>query len=247
METPRQLRRSATSRVIGGVCGGLAEYFGIDPTIVRIIWIALTILSIGFGGAILYVLAWIVMPAPDSMGKQAGGSEPAVKSLVGFVLIGVGIVLLMAMTLPWTCIIPFSHCFPWFWHMPALIFRFILPLALVVLGIVFLIVGLSNRSQADSIEGGSMSASGEASETGNVEGTKPPVRRLYRSFHNKKIAGICGGLGDYFNIDPTIIRILWLLLLIFYGTGFILYLILWIVVPQESVSITSSTSSPNTP
>jgi phage shock protein PspC (stress-responsive transcriptional regulator) len=47
------------------------------------------------------------------------------------------------------------------------------------------------------------------------------------------IAGVCGGLGKYFSVDATIVRLVFLLLLIFGGAGFLLYLILWIVVPDE--------------
>ena len=47
------------------------------------------------------------------------------------------------------------------------------------------------------------------------------------------IAGICGGLGKYFSVDPVIVRLVFLLLLFLGGSGFLLYLILWIIVPEE--------------
>lgn len=56
----RQLYRSANQRMIAGVCGGFAEYFGIDVTIVRLIWTGLVLL--GFSGIILYIIAWIIVP-----------------------------------------------------------------------------------------------------------------------------------------------------------------------------------------
>lgn len=58
-------------------------------------------------------------------------------------------------------------------------------------------------------------------------------QRLYRSSTDRMIAGVCGGLGKYFSVDPTIVRLVFLLLLILGGSGFLLYLILWIVVPDE--------------
>lgn len=59
-------------------------------------------------------------------------------------------------------------------------------------------------------------------------------RKLYLSDKDRKIAGVCGGLADYFGIDSTIIRILWALaVLVSYGTGFILYLVFWLIVPRE--------------
>jgi len=57
-------------------------------------------------------------------------------------------------------------------------------------------------------------------------------KRLLRSLTDRKIAGICGGLGDYFNIDPTVIRVLFLFLMLFGGGGIVLYIILWIIVPE---------------
>ena len=57
--------------------------------------------------------------------------------------------------------------------------------------------------------------------------------RLNRSRSDRMIAGVCGGLGKYFSVDATIVRLVFLLLLIFGGAGFLLYLILWIVVPDE--------------
>lgn len=59
-------------------------------------------------------------------------------------------------------------------------------------------------------------------------------RKLYLSDKDRKIAGICGGLAEYFGIDSTIVRILWALaVLVSYGTGFILYLVFWLIVPRE--------------
>lgn len=59
-ETPRQLRRSRTDRSIAGICGGIAEFFGIDPTVVRLV----TLLLILFGGLSIwiYVILWLVIP-----------------------------------------------------------------------------------------------------------------------------------------------------------------------------------------
>ena len=58
------------------------------------------------------------------------------------------------------------------------------------------------------------------------------VKRLYRARGNRIIAGVCGGIGNYFNIDATLIRLIWLLF-IFLGGGIIAYLIAWVVIPLE--------------
>lgn len=56
----RKLHRSANSRMLGGVCGGIAETYNLDPTLVRVIFVALTLL--GFSGILLYIICWIVIP-----------------------------------------------------------------------------------------------------------------------------------------------------------------------------------------
>ncbi len=59
----RRLMLSSTDSKIAGVCGGLAEYFDVDPTLIRIIWVALTVIPGALvGGVLAYVLAWIVFP-----------------------------------------------------------------------------------------------------------------------------------------------------------------------------------------
>jgi phage shock protein PspC (stress-responsive transcriptional regulator) len=58
-----------------------------------------------------------------------------------------------------------------------------------------------------------------------------PPKRLMRSSRDKKIGGVCAGLADYFDLDPTIVRIVWLLAIFFAGTGLLVYLILWIALP----------------
>ena len=57
--------------------------------------------------------------------------------------------------------------------------------------------------------------------------------RLYRSQTDKVIGGVAGGLGDYLNIDPVIVRILFVLLAVFGGSGVLVYIILWIVIPER--------------
>lgn len=57
---------------------------------------------------------------------------------------------------------------------------------------------------------------------------------LFRSKENNVIGGVAGGVGEYFDIDPTIIRILFILLTVFGGGGLFIYLILWLVIPSGS-------------
>ena len=59
------------------------------------------------------------------------------------------------------------------------------------------------------------------------------VKRLYRSQNNRMIAGVAGGLGEFLGIDPTLIRLIFAMSIIFMGTGVLLYLVMWLIVPEE--------------
>ena len=58
------------------------------------------------------------------------------------------------------------------------------------------------------------------------------MERLYRNKKDSKIAGVCTGIGDYFEIDPVIVRLLFILRLVMGGSGLIVYVIAWIIVPM---------------
>jgi phage shock protein C len=66
------LRRSRTNRQIAGVVGGLAEYFRVDPTLLRVIYVVVSIISAAFPGLLVYVLLWLLIPeAEDLAGPDA--------------------------------------------------------------------------------------------------------------------------------------------------------------------------------
>lgn len=58
-------------------------------------------------------------------------------------------------------------------------------------------------------------------------------KRLYKSNENKMLCGVCGGIGEYFDIDPTLIRLAWMLLGIIGGSGIIAYIIAAIIIPRR--------------
>ncbi len=72
------------------------------------------------------------------------------------------------------------------------------------------------------------------------------TKKLYRSRTNKMIAGVCGGLGEYFDFDPLIFRILFLILIFGGGFGFLIYIILAIIIPNEPINKETNTT-PNDP
>lgn len=61
MSRTKRLYRSGRDRILGGVCGGLGDYFDVDPVLVRLIWLVLTLLSLGVGIP-AYLIAWIMIP-----------------------------------------------------------------------------------------------------------------------------------------------------------------------------------------
>jgi phage shock protein C len=58
-------------------------------------------------------------------------------------------------------------------------------------------------------------------------------KRLHRSRTEKMIAGVCGGFAEYFDVDPTLVRVVWVLITLLAGVGILLYLILWVIMPLD--------------
>ena len=141
----RRLTRSRNGK-IAGVCEGIADYLGVDPTFVRLLWVILSVMpGIFIGGVIAYLLAWLVMPE----------GPPAAAPI-----------------------------------------------------------------QARA--------------------------RIYRSTTDRKVGGVCGGLAEYFGVDATPIRLLWVILSVLPGCvvgGFLVYVVAWIVIPKAPIPALTTDSS----
>ncbi len=144
----RRLARSRAGK-IAGVCEGIADYVGVDPTFIRLLWVILSVMpGILIGGVIAYLLAWLVMP-----------EGPAVAAPV------------------------------------------------------------------------------------------QPRSKIYRSTGDRKVGGVCGGLAEYFGVDATPIRLLWLILSVLPGAivgGLVVYVVAWIVIPKAPMPALSATTGPLT-
>ena len=68
---------------------------------------------------------------------------------------------------------------------------------------------------------------------GKRVGTVAARRKLMRSRTDRKVAGVCAGFAEYFDLDVTVVRVVWLIVAIFGGGGFLAYGIAWIVMPEE--------------
>ena len=216
----KRLYKSRAERMIDGVCGGISEYFTLDVTLVRVAWVLLTLL--GGSGILLYIAAMILMPTnPSPIPAPASGNRTGASNskFWGILLVAVGGLWLMS-----NLGFPFWH--RWWW----LGWDTALPLLLILAGVAFLFGGRNYLSAP---------APGTAPDAGPIgpqAATPEPAvpHRLYRSRTERKLMGVCGGVGSYVHTDPTIIRILFIIAL-FASFGFIvlLYIIMAIVVPEE--------------
>ncbi len=61
-------------------------------------------------------------------------------------------------------------------------------------------------------------------------------KRLYRSRTDRMIAGVCGGMAEYLGTDPVLVRVLWVIVALTFGTGLLAYVLFWLLVPEEPVT-----------
>lgn len=95
----KKLYRSTSDKIIGGVCGGVAQYIELDPTIVRIIWAILVFL---YGvGLFAYIVMWIIVPEGDNYGGGSHTDPEERRRLIGGILIGVGGLLFLGRFFSW--------------------------------------------------------------------------------------------------------------------------------------------------
>jgi phage shock protein C len=152
------------------------------------------------------------------------GHRMSGRRMLGVLLVVVGAAILLASVLP----------FSWYFSEVQIIG----PVLLIAAGITLIMWKRdadSNRTDYGytppiKTESESYMSGSTTNYTAGSSGTAAP-RRMYRIEKDRKIAGICSGLGEYFNMDPTIIRIFWVMLLLLGGTGILLYLIMWFVMP----------------
>ena len=213
-ESAKRLYRSRKHKMLGGVCGGLAEYFGVDPTIVRVAWIVISIFPL-IPGILVYIIAWIVIPRePGADVPSAVSSSPpgTAAAFFGFFFIALGTLLLLSNL----------DIFDWdlWWDIS---WEFAVPLLLIATGVFFLVRPTLQKAT-------------EAQPThSDVAGLEPASegKRLRRSSSNKKIFGVCGGVAEYFDIDPSLVRIGFVFFSFWpAGLGILAYILLLIVMPE---------------
>ena len=232
------LYRHPEEKLIGGICGGLGDCFGIDPIFVRIMWVGLTLGTAG-AGLFAYAALWLLLPVGTA---QAGQRAPAALELnqrnverAGLLLVVVGALWLLANfgVLPalWSL----------FWFLIRLLFW---PVLLIGTGLLLLnnrkawrsrFVGARARMQ----DGKTRAASGFSRES-----VKSGLRRakaripLKRSREDRMVFGVCGGIGRAIGLDANLVRLIWVAFAIgSVGTGVLVYVLTGWLLPQEEQAL----------
>lgn len=98
----------------------------------------------------------------------------------------------------------------------------------------------THQAQSGSAKPGEKNAGGKSGASAAFSEAASRTKQLFRDENNKKIGGVCSGIANFFAIDPTIVRLIALVLFLLYGTGLIIYIILWICVPSSAVQVIGS-------
>ena len=216
----RRLCKSRRDKIVDGVCGGIAHYLNMDPTIVRLGWVVLTLLG-GWILIVLYIAGMIIMPRASAESEEEAPRGSVGRGyLLGMVLVVIGALVLLDNfdVVPWPL---------WrFWHIP---WEIMWGIFLILIGAMLVVSRRGTKEEEAS------PSRAQARRVGEEEGHREP-KRLLRSKRDRMIAGVCGGIADYFEVDPSLVRLAWALgTIASVGTGVLVYLVMAIVVPERSV------------
>ncbi|MCX6049388.1 MAG: PspC domain-containing protein [Chloroflexi bacterium] len=232
----RTLYRHPTDKLVGGVCGGLADYLGVDATLVRILWVVMTLVTSG-GGFLAYLALWLLLPVGT---VQAGEQRPAALELNERSLGRAAIVL---MTLGGLWLLSNLGILPWLWGAFWGISRiFFWPALLIGAGYLLLrstgqrdwnlnLGGMRDRWQSRT--GAKMPSKEEVKD--NLRQVKQRIP-LKRSRRDRIFMGVCGGVGQRVGIDSNLIRLIWAAFSIgSIGAGVLVYIAVGLLLPEETL------------
>ena len=237
MNTKRMLYRHPTDKVIGGVCGGIAEYFGWDPVLVRVLWVVATFATWG-GGFLAYILLALFLPTGDNKVGQL--RPPALELSQKGVTWAAGV--LMALGGLWLLanlgILP--GLWGAFWTIVAVIFW-----PAVLIGAGYLLLRANSQRNLDqemvdaarkvkeSVNGAVPSSDEFKTGLNRVRSGMP----LQRSRTNRMISGVCGGMGEKFGVDANLIRLIWVAFTLgTMGFGALVYAGMVLLMPEGQTS-----------
>lgn len=234
------LYRHPSDKMVGGVCGGLADYLGWDPTLVRILWVVAT-LTTGGGGFLAYLALWMLLP----VGTVAGGQvQPAAIELNERNL-GLAAKALIAFGVLWLLsnvgILP--SLWSGFWAFMQIVFW---PALLIGIGYL-LLRGTGNADWRVDWSGwqGRLRTNFKAPNfktpnggelRNNLQGLRQSFP-LKRSRRDRMFMGVCGGLGQKLGIDANLIRLIWAAFSIgSIGMGVLVYIAAGLLLPEEQTA-----------
>jgi phage shock protein PspC (stress-responsive transcriptional regulator) len=240
------LYRHPTEKMVGGVCGGLADYLGWDPTLVRILWVVAT-LTTGGGGFLAYLALWMLLP----VGTVAGGQvQPAAielnernLGLAAKALIVFGVLWLLSNV----GILP--SLWSGFWAFMQVVFW---PALLIGIGYLLLRgTGNSNWRFDFSNWQNRFRANIKTPSGGDVTSSLRQLHQqipLKRSRRDRMFMGVCGGIGQKLGIDANLIRLIWAAFSIgSIGMGVLIYVLAGLLLPEEAPAYlsTNGVNAPN--
>jgi len=223
-DEPRKLYKSRRDKYVDGVCAGFSDYFGIDVTLVRVVWLAS--LFAGGLGFWAYVAAMIFMPKnPEhEILTESEKKKHHPGYIWGAALIVFGVLLLSDrwdMFQPWNLHHRFMR-----WGLPYWSLGDIFPFLLVAGGIAYLFYAMHHKSR----DAGSDTLQDDLTVSGEE-------RRFRRTVKDRWLGGVLNGLAVYLNVDVVIVRIAFIAVAAVSHPFFLalVYIGLWVAVPEETL------------
>ena len=235
----RMLYRHPQDRLIGGVCGGLGDLTGMDPNLVRILWVVATLVT-GGGGILAYLALWMLLP----VGTVAEGQiRPPAFALNGLNM-GRTATALIVFGILW--FLANIGALPWLWDGFWGVMRIIFWPALLI-GVGYLLLNYSGRgefkmnwnwrSTKDRMQNGvaeHMPTKQSLKESFNSARLRFPLKR---SRTDRIFMGVCGGIGQRIGIDANLVRLVWAAFSVgSIGMGVLLYILLGLFLPEDQVT-----------
>ncbi len=246
----RMLYRHPSDKLVGGVCGGIAEYLGWNPVLVRVAWVVATFATWG-GGVLAYILLALFLPVGTNTVGQI--KPPALElsqkgmSWAAGLLIGLGGLWLLANL----GILP--GMWRGFWGLIGILFW---PALLIGAGYLLLRANSEKdidqeiKNAANKVTGsfnGKLPSGDEVKSGFNSMRSNMP---LQRSSSNKILMGVCGGMGEKWGIDANLIRLIWAAFALgTMGMGALVYLVVGLLLPaggQVPAPVSRNTAAPET-
>lgn len=239
-ETPtrRMLFRHPVHRMLGGVCGGIADYFNIDPTLVRILWVVVTLATAVGGGILAYLALWMLLP----VGTADGGQERPAALELNERNLGRTAILLMSLGGLW--LLANVGILPWlwesFWRVMGIFFW---PALLIGAGYMLLRYTGKGEWRPDWRGTRERMAQSVNGHMPSKEGVKQNMRQarerfpLKRSRTDRIFMGVCGGIGQRLGVDANLVRLVWAAFSVgSIGVGVLVYVLLGLFLPEAQVT-----------